>query len=446
MSASFIDVSTAVRTVRADNARVNAFVNVRLDEAIEDARLRSEESPRSALHGVPYALKDEWDTVCLPTTGGSYRHRHRRPEKNCRVFDAFDEAGAVLVGKSNLSDMGLAPEAANYICGPTRNPLDPTRSAGGSSGGAAAAVAAGMVGFDWGTDIGGSIRLPAAFCGVLGLKLSSQTWPVTDLFPQVPRVLEWMCAQGPLAKTTDQIRTILDVAQPRLQTGVADESSPTDAFVPSGARVLAPDHAGQWPTFVADVMPHLQRAIDGPVTTTHRLPGTAECAGIYSGVWASHLEELTEADESVSLGSGLLAVLSSLVLRGRLGDRRFHPQCAEILALVALGRVTLYRNKARALAQAQMVRDAYGDAWSTGDIIVSPVCTYPPPKIGRTNWNIHILDCTAPGNLADATGLSIPFGRFAHLPRSIQLLGPPGSESALLDIGDRFIASRDSAA
>lgn len=426
----------AVDRIRARNGRVNAYVSTRLDRALTDADALAAQAPRSRLHGAPFGLKDEWDTTDLPTTGGSHRHRDRQPTRNHPVFEVFRDAGAVLVGKTNLSDMGLAPEAANYICGPSRNPWDERFTVGGSSGGAAAAVADRMQAFDWGTDIGGSIRLPAAFCGVLGLKLSSETWPITDLFPKVPAVLDWMCGQGPIAHRTDEIRAVLDVAAPRLASGTPR------SFELRGATLYKPDHLGRWPSFEADVLGHVEDAVD-EVLPAHDLPGCNHVRQIYAGVWAAHLEELLEADASITLGEGLAAVASSLLLRGRFGDRRFHPQCAELLALIAIGRVTLFRNKSRAIADAHAIRDTFGALWDRGYLIVSPVCTYPPPRIGRSNWNPHILECTVAGNISDTTGLSIPWGTFDGMPRSIQIMGPPGCERVLLEVADRLITSRD---
>jgi len=428
-----LTVSEAALQIRRRNPSINAFVNLRLEEALADGVARAQEPPRSPVHGAPYSLKDEWETLCLPTTGGSYRHRERRSARNSRIFEVFDEAGAVLLGKTNLSDLGLAPESSNYLCGSTRNPHDVTRTAGGSSGGAAAAVASGMSAFDWGTDIGGSVRQPAAFCGIVGIRLSHETWPIHDLFPRVPSVLDWLCGQGPMARTLDQLRCLLDVARPGLRTG-----APRD-FDFEGVALYTPDHLGQWPTFASEVGARLRSSLECEVIKNHGLPGTDEAMRAYAGIWSAHLEDLLEADPTIG---GVLAaipgMLSALFLRGLLGDRRFHPQCAELVLSMALGRITIFRSKPRALRNAYAVRDAFGEVWSRGQIVVAPVCMYPAPRLGRTNWNTHLLDCTAPGNLADATGLSVPFGRFGHLPRAIQLLGPPGSELLLVDLAERI--------
>ena len=433
-----LSTERSVERIRAHDHDVRCYVSTRLEGALADARRRREEPARSPLHGVPFGLKDEYDTPELPTTGGSWRHRARPAAgEACGPFRAFEGAGAILVGKTNLSDMGLAPEASSYVAGSTRNPFDRTRTSGGSSGGSAAAVAYGLHAFDWGTDIGGSIRLPAAFCGVLGLRLSDATWPIDQLFPSVPRSMAWMCGQGPFTRDTRQMRAVLDVAEPLLRTGEARD------FTFRRLSIYAP-LAGAWPTFVRDVRPALDAAIDAPIEITDALPPAETMRDVNAGVWASHFEDLLASDPSITLAEGMRAVVSSVVFRGLLGDRRFHPTTAELLLLIALGRITLFRDRDKARARALAIRDAFRDLWDAGSVIVAPAVAFPPPRIGRSNRNPNLISYTVPGNLADATGLAIPFGTFdGRLPRAIQLLGPPGCERALLDLADRVVAARD---
>jgi Asp-tRNA(Asn)/Glu-tRNA(Gln) amidotransferase A subunit family amidase len=433
-----VDVARGIDRIRAHEARVRCYVNTRLGDAEREARERASEPKKSALHGVPYGLKDEYDTACLPTTGGSWRHRNRTTAHDSTPARVFASAGAILLGKTNLSDMGLAPEASSYVGGVTRNPFDASRTAGGSSGGSAAAVAYGFHAFDWGTDIGGSIRLPAAFCGVLGLRLSNESWPIRELFPNVPPSIEWMCGQGPFTRTIDEMRAVLDVAAPELERSVFVSS-----FVPRGVLLYAPDE-GHWPSFARDLSPVISSAlgIDARVTTDLEPPRKME--EIYGGVWASHFEDLLASDRSISLGRGLLAASIAVLSGGRLGDHSFHPTTAELLLLIAAGRVTLYRDRERARRRAFAVRDSFRDLWAQGNLVIAPVTAHPPPKVYRSNRTRGLLSLTMPGNLADATGLSIPFGTFdGILPRAIQLLGPPGSERALLEMGERIIAIRD---
>ena len=432
-----LTVETAVRRARARGQRLGIYVSTRFDAALAEAGAR-----RGPLAGVPYGLKDAFDTPHLPTSGGSWRFRDRiTPGRGSAPFRAFDAAGAVLLGKSNLSDMGLAPEATSYVGGATRNPFDPARTAGGSSGGSAASVAYGIHAFDWGSDIGGSIRLPAAFCGVLGLKLSSETWPLQELFPPVPPSMSWMCGQGPFARTPAQLRAVLRAAAPVLRTG------PSVPFAPRAVALYAPEPY-RWPTFAADVRPVVAEALGLPVRETDALAPPRELLRTFVGVWASHFFDLVQSDVQTGLLDGLGAVLSAVITRGTLGDRRFHPLTAELLLLFALGRATWAPKRARARAQAFSVRETFRQMWADGHVVVAPTVAHPPPKIRASNRTPGLLAYTCAGNMADATALSIPFGTFGGrpgevLPRSLQLLGPPGSEDILIDLADRIIAVRD---
>jgi amidase len=431
-----LTVPESARRIEARDPHIKAFVSTRLPEAHADEHeARARVAPASPLHGVPFSLKDEWETRCLPTTAGSWRHRDRRSPVDSQVLRTFDEAGAILVGKTNLSDYGLVPESTSWVGGTTRNPIDPSRTAGGSSGGAAAAVADGMVEFDWGTDIGGSIRIPAGYCGIYGLRLSSSTWPVTELFPMAPPALSWLLAQGPITRTLAQLSTVLDVAAPRLRTG-----RPRGEFRASHAVLYTVGKGGEWPSFARDLAGPLRRAL-GDVREDAGLPSTGKARWIYNSVWCSHFDELLGVDPEMGLVSGLGAVLSAVLLRGRFGDRRFHPSTAEILLQVAVGRVLMFRDKRTAMKNVRDYRDAFERIWDRGGVVVMPVCVWPAARHGTSNRNPRILECTMPGNLTDATSLAIPWGRFADgLPRGVQLIGPPGSERELITLAEKLPA------
>ena len=168
-------MDATLRTIEARNPRLNAFVHQAFDEAMEAARAAERREPAGPLHGVPTALKDLFDfKPGWPATMGGIRAlRDYRPPFACAWCERMERAGAIIVGKTNSPSMGLRGVTDNYLFGPTRNPWDVTRNAGGSSGGAAAAVANGMLTIAEGTDGGGSVRIPAAWCGVYGYK---QSW------------------------------------------------------------------------------------------------------------------------------------------------------------------------------------------------------------------------------------------------------------------------------
>jgi Asp-tRNA(Asn)/Glu-tRNA(Gln) amidotransferase A subunit family amidase len=197
--------------IAALNPRLNAFCLVAADEARRAAREAdiavAKDEPLGPLHGVPVSLKDVIFTRGLRTTGGSRLFAEAVPEEDAIVVARLKVAGAVILGKTNTSEFGHKAITENPMFGVTRNPWSPDLTPGGSSGGAAAAVAAGLGPVALGTDGGGSIRLPAAFCGVYGFK------PSWGRVPQHPGFPGWdhLSCTGPLSRTVRDAAAVLDV-------------------------------------------------------------------------------------------------------------------------------------------------------------------------------------------------------------------------------------------
>ena len=163
-----------LRRIDADNARLNAFTLVMADEALRRAREVDKEfaagTDRGPLHGVPISIKDIIDIRGLPTTASSRVREGHVAERDAPVIAHLRQAGAVLIGKTNLHEFAFGTTSEDSAFGAVKNPRDASRSAGGSSGGSGASVAAGMALASIGTDTGGSVRIPAAVCGTVGLK------------------------------------------------------------------------------------------------------------------------------------------------------------------------------------------------------------------------------------------------------------------------------------
>ncbi|HTX64004.1 MAG TPA: amidase family protein, partial [Acidimicrobiales bacterium] len=167
-------VEAALETIARRDPELHAFLHVTTDEAqaaadAVDESVRAGKDP-GPLAGVPVALKDNLCTRGVPTTCASRILEGWRPPYDATVVNRLREAGAVVVGKTNLDEFAMGSSTENSSQGPTRHPMDPSRVPGGSSGGSAAAVGAGLVPLALGSDTGGSVRQPAALCGVVGMK------------------------------------------------------------------------------------------------------------------------------------------------------------------------------------------------------------------------------------------------------------------------------------
>ena len=226
-----VDVMTAtIERIERRNPSLNAFVHVDFEQAMDRARAAEaaarSDAPLGPLHGVPAAMKDLFDfKPGWPATFGGIRAlRHQVIDAYCHFAERMEQAGAILVGKTNAPIMGLRGIADNYLFGPTHNPFDLSRNPGGSSGGSAAAVADGLVPIAEGTDAGGSIRIPAAWCNVYGYRASFGRVPFT-VRPNAFMGLTPFLFEGTLTRTVEDAAIGLQVmagSDPRDPFSLAD--------------------------------------------------------------------------------------------------------------------------------------------------------------------------------------------------------------------------------
>ncbi len=206
-------VVASLQALSAWEPTLNAVAHLRSDAAISEARALDAElargRDRGPLHGIPVAIKDLIDVADAPTGYGSRVGRVDAAPRDAELVRRLREAGAVVVAKTNLLEYAYG--AVHPEVGDTRNPHDPSRTAGGSSGGSAAAVAAGCVPLAVGTDTGGSVRIPAAYCGVVGMKPTPSRVPMAGVFP-----LAWsLDAAGALARRAEDAALLHDVIEGR---------------------------------------------------------------------------------------------------------------------------------------------------------------------------------------------------------------------------------------
>jgi amidase len=235
-------VSAHLDRIEQVNPRVNAIVTLVPERALAGAAALDAAAanghPAGLLQGLPIAVKDLVDTAGIRTTYGSPIYAHHVPSADALIVRRLREAGAIVIGKTNTPEFGAGSHTFNEVFGPTRNPYDLGRSAGGSSGGAAAALAAGMVPIADGSDLGGSLRNPASFCNVVGLR------PAPGRVPSPDATDGWspMSQLGPMARTVGDLALLLAaIAGPDPRAPLAlDETFPAIVDPPAslaGVRV-----------------------------------------------------------------------------------------------------------------------------------------------------------------------------------------------------------------
>ncbi|WP_019142342.1 amidase [Noviherbaspirillum massiliense] len=204
-------MSAHLAQIERINPQVNAIVTLHAEQAMASAKAADEAQargePLGPLHGVPVAHKDLMLTKGMRTTFGSKVHEHFVPTRSALVVERQQQAGAISVGKTNTPEFGAGSQTFNAVFGVTRNPYDLSKTCGGSSGGSAVALATGMVPLADGTDMGGSLRCPANYCNVVGLR------PSVGRVPQVPALDGWgnLSVSGPLARTVEDLALHLSV-------------------------------------------------------------------------------------------------------------------------------------------------------------------------------------------------------------------------------------------
>lgn len=211
----------ALEALIARNEHFGPKLNAVITTDYDAARARADQADRALakgdrwgpLHGVPMTIKDTWEVAGMTATSGAPQLEHHRPKHNAPVVDMLLNAGAVIYGKTNVPLFATDLQSFNKLHGTTNNPWSLDRTPGGSSGGAAAALAAGLTPMEFGSDIGGSIRTPAHYCGVFGHKASHGIISMRGHIPGPPGTLSEpdLAVAGPLARTADDLQLLMDV-------------------------------------------------------------------------------------------------------------------------------------------------------------------------------------------------------------------------------------------
>jgi aspartyl-tRNA(Asn)/glutamyl-tRNA(Gln) amidotransferase subunit A len=399
----------SLQRIREAQPRLNAFITITEKLALEQARRADEELARGVdrgpLHGIPYALKDNFATRGIRTTCGSKIFANRIPDRDSAVYKKLAEAGAVLMGKTGLHEFAYGITSNNPHFGAVRNPHDPTRIPGGSSGGSGAAVAADLVFFAMGTDTGGSIRVPASYCGCVGLKPAYGRVSRSGVFP-LGLTLDHV---GPLT------RTVRDAAL--VMNAIASLQPPASPV----RRIGVPENF-----FTERLAPPVESAFEQALRN-------AEAAGC-------RLVPITVPDPAEINTIGRLILLSeaSAVLRPYL-DRR-DDFGVDVLSLVDQGRLVSATDYIDAQRLRKLYQKRWARLWESVDIVFTPTTPIQAPLIGQAivaDEDVRLASTrfVRPFNVLGLPAVSIPLTN-NRLPLALQIVGQASHEVELLALAE----------
>ena len=426
-------VGTALRRLREVHEKLNCtvqFLDERALAAAEESARRWRAGIPRALEGVPFAVKDVIDVAGVPTTNGSWVYGEEPARASATVVRRLEDAGAIPISKDATTEFAVGgPNPPRF--GPCRNPWDPGRWAGGSSTGTAAAVASRVVPFGLGTDVGGSVRLPSAWCGLTGLKPTVGAVPRTGVFPLSPTTE----TVGPLACSAADVAAVFAVIRgpDGLDPRAADPAPP---FEPPGTP--------------ADLV-GLRVAVPGGYLT--ELCDAAVRAGL-----AALVEGLTDAGATVvpaeipsaadALAVGYLIVFAEAAALHRANAARWGEYDPVLVRRISQGIATPAVDYLRALAFRAELQAELDAVFARADVIVVPTTPSTAPRLPDGEVEVdgvrHPLYAaqsrsTMLGNLTGAPGLALPTGYAPDgCPVSAQLIVPPHREAVALRVAALF--------
>jgi aspartyl-tRNA(Asn)/glutamyl-tRNA(Gln) amidotransferase subunit A len=439
-----------IEQIEAKNKDINAFVTTTFDLAREQADAsdsrRDNDTLLGTLDGMPIALKDIVCTQGIRTTASSKMLENFVSPYDATVWKKIKDQGAVLLGKLNTDEFAMGASSENSAFGVTKNPYDYSRVAGGSSGGPAAAVRANMCAAAIGTDTGGSIRLPASFCGITGLKVSygrvsrygvmamasslDTIGPMTKTAEDAAIMLEAMAGKDPKDSTTVPDKNIsyvdqLDQGISRYKIGLprqyfSADLEPEVKNVIDSTQAILKSHGVE---FVPVDMPHTKYAVPTYyiICPSEVSANMARFDGIRYGIETDgkNLEEIYCKARSAGLGEEVKRriMLGTFALSAGYSDQFY----------------------SKAMKVRTLIKQDFDEAFKKVDALLTPVATSPAFHIGENTSDplqMYMQDIfTAPASLAGVSALSVPVGKSREgLPIGAQLIGPMLGEGKLLQL------------
>jgi aspartyl-tRNA(Asn)/glutamyl-tRNA(Gln) amidotransferase subunit A len=436
--------------IEAVDGRVGAYLNVSADAALEqadEADSRRATGERGDLLGIPVALKDVLSMRGMPTTCGSRMLESYVPPYDATVVTRLRTRGVVVLGKTNMDEFAMGSSTENSAFHPTRNPWDLDRVPGGSSGGSAAAVAAGEATFALGSDTGGSIRQPAALCGVVGMKPTygrvsryglvafasslDQIGPFTRSVRDTALVLNAICGHDPRDSTSAPVDVPdftqgIDAGVKGLRIGVPREYMPD--VLDAGVRAR-----------VEEALESLRKQ-GASVDLDVPLPSTEAALAVYYTIAPSEASANLARYDGVKYGFSYQAGASMWENMEQTRGRGFG---AEVKRRIMIGTYALssgyydaYYLKAQKVRT--LIRQEFDAAFEKYDVLVAPVTPTPAFRLGEKTgdpYAMYLNDVfTLPVNIAGLPGISVPAGLVDGLPVGLQVIGKPFDEATVLRV------------
>ena len=416
-------VQECLDTIERLNPSLNAFITITGDSALTQAQEAQAEIQagrwRGPLHGIPIGLKDLIDTAGVRTTAASAVFANRVPVEDAEIVKKLRAAGAVIIGKQNLHEFAYGGSSLISHFGPVRNPVNPEFVAGGSSGGSAAAVAAGMCYGAIGTDTSGSIREPAAFCGVVGFKPSYDFVSTRGIIP-LSRSLDHA---GPITRTVEDAAILLDAITE--SGGVYQRSLNSN---PASLKLAIPRKY-----FFDDLDPEVASSIEAAIAHLKRAASSMR-----------EIELPIDNDRTLQSAEAYAFHRDMIKSHAELYD-------PETLRRIRSGEGITKAQYQQALHELAHSRAEIAHVFEDIDILIMPTTPIAAPRISDLMKDqdllrpaeLVMLRNTRPPNVWGLPAISVPCGvTSAGLPIGLQLVGPPGGDAQVLAIARHYESQR----
>jgi len=440
--------------IAAKNEPIHAFLGrddekARAEARALDARIARGEDP-GKLAGVPIAIKDAIHVMGLPTTCGSKILKQFQPPYEATVIRRLRSEGAIVIGKANMDEFAMGSSNENSAFGPARNPWDLTRVPGGSSGGSAAAVSAGFAAMALGSDTGGSIRQPAALCGVVGLK---PTYGRVSRYGLVAFASS-LDQIGPLTRSSRDAALVLSVIAGQDVHDATSSPRPVDDYVGGLDQPVRGLRIGVPRDFLksgveSGVMAEFDQTIaalekEGARIVEVALPNAPHAIATYYLVATAEASSNLARFDGVRYGLRADSPAARATLKDMYGESRDAGFGPEVKRRIILGTFVLSSGYyeayyLRAQKVRTLIRRDFETAFASCDVIATPTTPSTAFKLGEKTANpleMYLADVfTVPANLAGVPGISVPCGFSNGLPVGLQFVGPAFAEATLLRAG-----------